>query len=496
MSDSEFPSVYDMSREQLEERLQEIERNRVEFFDEARDGFYILTPDGKFVDCNDALVRMLGYRTTEEVLSLDLKEDLWANPEDRPVFQSIIGKMGIVSDYEATFKRKDGEIIYVSLSANVWRDKDGKIGGYRGLVVNRTEQKLMNELLCASENRYKDLFNKIREGVFISDYAGRVIDCNQALCDIIGRTKEEFYHMNYYKDLFTETENVEDFRRKFTYYGAIGDYELQIMRKDGTIRDVSMSGYATRDASGEIVQYQGMMRDITDQKRLSKQRVMSERLSAMGDIASHLEHELTGPVHGITTSLERLKTFLPEVEDAKTYFDAAYSGCKRISRLLSKMKEFFKPSDKQKSATDINKLLEETVRSFEEQFDNLNIRIVTNLTPDLPSIMGIATRLREVFTNIIANSNAAMPSGGELRIISRFDQKNNCIILTFEDTGIGIPAENLDKIFDVFFYEGPGETSIGLGLSICLAVVKEHGGRIEVTSNEGKGAAFEIALPV
>ena len=287
MSDSEFPSVYDMSMEQLEQRLQEIERNRVEFFDEARDGFYILTRDGKFMDCNNALVRMLGYRTTEEVLSLDLKKDLWANPEDRPVFQSIIEKRGFVSDYEATFKRKDGEIIYVSLSAYVWRDKDGKIGGYRGFVVNRTEQKLMNELLSASEIRYKDLFNKIREGVFISDYAGRVIDCNQALCDIIGRTKEEFYSMNYYKDIFTETDDVEDFRRKFTYYGAIGDYELQIVRKDGTVRDVSMSGYATRDAAGEILQYQGLMRDITDEKRLSKQRVMSERLSAMGDIASH-----------------------------------------------------------------------------------------------------------------------------------------------------------------------------------------------------------------
>ncbi|MGO9122592.1 MAG: PAS domain S-box protein [Desulfomonilaceae bacterium] len=495
MSDSEFPSVYDMSMEQLEQRLQEIERNRVEFFDEARDGFYILTRDGKFMDCNNALVRMLGYRITEEVLSLDLKKDLWANPEDRPVFQSIIEKRGFVSDYEATFKRKDGEIIYVSLSAYVWRDKDGKIGGYRGFVVNRTEQKLMNELLSASEIRYKDLFNKIREGVFISDYAGRVIDCNQALCDIIGRTKEEFYSMNYYKDLFTETEHVEDFRRKFTYYGAIGDYELQIVRKDGTVRDVSMSGYATRDAAGEVVQYQGLMRDITDEKRLSKQRVMSERLSAMGDIASHLEYELTNPMYGITTSLESLKGFLPEVQDSKKYFDAAYNTCKRISRHLLKMKEFFKPSETVKIPTEINKLLEETVRSFEEDFKNLNIQVLTDLAPDLPILLAVGSRLREVFINLISNSNSAMPEGGELRIGSRFDQKRNCIIVTFEDTGVGIPADKLERIFDVSFTKKPDEISIGLGLSICLAVVKEHEGRIDVTSNAGKGTVFEIFLP-
>ncbi len=216
----------------------------------------------------------------------------------------------------------------------------------------------------------------------------------------------------------------------------------------------------------------------------------------MGDIASHLEYEFTNPVQGIKTSLDRLKGFLPEVQEAKTYFDAAHNGCKRISRILLKMKEFFRPSDKQKSPTDINKLLIETVRSFEAEFNNLNIGIVTNLTPDLPSIMGIATRLREVFTNIIVNSNAAMPDGGQLRIGSRFDQERNCIILTFEDTGAGIPEEKLNGIFDVSFNQSPGQTSIGLGLSICLAVVKEHDGRIEVTSTEGKGTAFEIVLPV
>jgi PAS domain S-box-containing protein len=495
MSDSEFPSVYDMSMEQLEQRLQEIERNRIEFFDEARDGFYILTREGNLMDCNEALVRMLGYRTTEEVLSLDLKKDLWANLDDRPVFQSIIEKRGFVSDYDATFKRKDGEIIYVSLSAYVWRDRDGKISGYRGFVVNRTEQKLMNELLCASENRYKDLFNKIREGVFISDYAGRVIDCNQALCDIIGRTKEEFYGMNYYKDLFTEPGNVEDFRRKFTHYGAIGEYELQIVRKDGTIRDVSMSGYATRDAAGEIVQYQGLMRDITDEKRLSKQRVMSERLSAIGNIASYLAYELTNPVYGITTSLERLKGLLPEAHHMRKYFDPAYNGCTRMSRVLLKMKEFFHPTDVGKSPTDINNLLEETVLSFERHFKNLNIRTVTDLPPGLPLVMAAAGRLREVFANIINNSNAAMPNGGELRIGSRFDQMNNYIIVTIEDTGVGIPPEQLDRIFDVSFTKKADETSISLGLSICLAVIKEHEGSIDVTSKVGKGTVFKMCLP-
>ena len=120
---------------------------------------------------------------------------------------------------------------------------------------------------------------------------------------------------------------------------------------------------------------------------------------------------------------------------------------------------------------------------------------MTDLAPGLPLVMAAASRLREVFINIFNNSNAAMPNGGELRIGSRFDQKKNCIIVTIEDTGVGIPPEKLDRIFDVSFTKKADETSIGLGLSICLAVIKEHEGSIDVTSKVGKGTVFEIVCP-
>src|SRR5208337_2461455 len=104
--------------------------------------------------------------------------------------------------------------------------------------------------------------------------------------------------------------------------------------------------------------------------------------------------------------------------------------------------------------------------------------------------------LREVFTSLISNSNAAMPNGGELRIGSRFDQKRNYIIVTVEDTGVGIPPQNLERIFDVSFTQKADEASIRLGLSVCLAVIKQHKGSIDVTSKVGKGTVFEMRLPV
>ena len=302
--------------------------------------------------------------------------------------------------------------------------------------------------------------------------------------------------MNYYRDLFVDADNVMEFRRRFTKHGEINNYELQIVRKDGTIRDVSMSGYVTRDAASKIINYQGLMRDITDAKRMRKQLMQSERLSAMGRMASQLAHELNNPIYGIMNCLELLKDVVPRDHEKRKYLEAAYNECKRTSGLLIKMLKFFKPDDEQKGPTDVNKLLEETLVFYEKQFKNLNVGVVTELARDLPTMIAVGSHLKQVFINMIINANTAMPHGGKLTISSRFNREDNCILVTIEDTGIGIPPQNLERIFDAFFTTKKEVKGVGLGLSICFGLIKEHGGKIDVTSQVGKGTAFKICLPV
>ncbi len=496
MPGKEFLSVHDMTMEQVAERLQEIERNYEEFFAGARDGFYISTEEGQFLDCNDALVRMLGYRVTEEVLMLDLNKDLWANPWDRVRFQAIIEEQGRVKDYRAVFKRKDGSPVYATLSSEVWKDMEGNIRGYRGFVVDHTQERLMRDRLAATESKYRELFENISEGVFISDAGGTVIDCNEALCRIIGYSRNEFLGMNYYRDLFVNADDVMGFRRQFTQKGQISDYELQIVRKDGTIRDVSMSGYATRNRAGEIESYQGLMRDITEARRLRTQLVQSERLSAMGKMASQLAHELNNPIFAIMNCLELVKEAVSETHSKRKYLDLAYNECQRTSGLLIKMLKFFKPDDEQKGATDINKLIEETLLFYERQFKNLNIRVETQLQPDLPTLMAVGSQLKQVFINMIINANMAMPQGGELTVPSLFDPEKDEIQVKIRDTGVGIPPKNLERIFDAFFTTKKEVKGVGLGLSICYGLIREHNGRIGVESEVGKGTEFTIYLPL
>ena len=490
-------SVHHMTTDEIDDRITEIQRNYIGFFKEARDGFYISTREGRFLDCNEALVKMLGYRVLEEGLALDLNKDLWMYPEHRTTFQKIIEEHGYVQDYEAIFKRKDGQPLYVSLSSHVWKDHLGRVEGYRGFVVDHTEKKLMCDQLAATETKHRDLFENIQDGMFIADAEGKVTNCNQALCDISGYTKAEFLAMNYYRDLFIGPEEVLDFRKKFVKHGVVKDYELRIRRKDGTIRNVSMSGYAGRDSSGRIISYQGLIRDTTERNRLQKQLIQAERLSAMGKMASQLAHELNNPIFGIMNCLELIKDAVPEDNYKRKFVDLAYNECKRTSILLMKMLKFFKPDDEKRTSTDVNRLLEETLLFYEKQFINLNIKVKTDLDPDLPPITAVESQLKQVFINMIINANAAMESGGQLLVSSCMDNGGENILIRIEDTGVGISPENLDRIFDAFFTTKKEVLKgVGLGLSVCYGFIKEHGGNVDVESELGKGTRFTICLPV
>lgn len=495
MTVRDFPWYSSMSEEEIQSRKEEIERNKREFFAEARDGFYISTREGQFLDCNRALVRMLGYESRAEVLSLDLNTELWADKSDRPKFQAIIEKQGYVRDYKGAFFHKSGRLVYVSLSSHVWRDESGNIRGYRGFVVDQTEERQMRDRLQLVETSYRELFENMLDGVFVADKGGTVIDCNRSLCEIIGYTQEEFLGMNYYRDLFVDPDVVMDFRRTLTRHGAIKDYELQIVRKDGTIRDVTMSGRAGKNVAGHVVSYQGVMRDITEAKLLRRQLVQSEKVSAMGKMASQLAHELNNPIYGIMNCLELLKDVVPQTHDKRKYLDLAYNECKRTSGLLIKMLKFFKPDDEKKTLTNINQLLEETLMFYERQFKNLNIRVFPDLDPEIPRVMAVGSHLKQVFINMIINANTAMPAGGDLRVSSRFDPQDKSILVSIADTGIGIPKANLDRIFDAFFTTKKEVKGVGLGLSICYGIIKEHDGTINVESEPGQGTTFTIILP-
>jgi two-component system NtrC family sensor kinase len=192
-------------------------------------------------------------------------------------------------------------------------------------------------------------------------------------------------------------------------------------------------------------------------------------------------------------TLELLKTEIPPDSKRRSILDMSLSETERLSEMLRNMLSFSKPQEEQRREIDINELMENIMLFFEKQLWESNIEVKTSLNRKLSRILASPNQLRQVILNIITNAKDAMPKGGVLTVETR--ARNNNIIINIKDTGIGIPEALQDKIFDAFFTTKQEVKGVGLGLSVCYGIIKDHGGDIRVKSEPGKGSTFSVVLP-
>ena len=229
-------------------------------------------------------------------------------------------------------------------------------------------------------------------------------------------------------------------------------------------------------------------------KTTQEQLLQSEKLAAMGRLTSQIAHELNNPLYGIMNTLELMKTEISPDNNRRKILEMALSETVRLSELLHKMLTFSKPDQKEKQPVDINTILDEILLLHEKQFRENNIIIETRLADAMPSILASKNQLRQVFLNMFNNAGDAMPDGGTLTVETAVEDRE--IAIEVSDTGIGIKKENIKNIFDAFFTTKNSIKGVGLGLSVCYGFIIEHGGDIQVTSEQGVGTCFRITLPV
>jgi two-component system NtrC family sensor kinase len=214
----------------------------------------------------------------------------------------------------------------------------------------------------------------------------------------------------------------------------------------------------------------------------------------MGRLTSQIAHELNNPLYGIMNTLELLKTEIPPENRRRKILEMALSEIVRLSDLLRKMLSFSKPDQEERHPVDINSVLDEILLLHEKQLKENDINIKYRLAEGLGLVKASKNQLRQVFLNMVANARDAMPDGGTLSVVIQGDTDK--VYVEISDTGSGIREEHIDKIFDSFFTTKGEVKGVGLGLSVCYGFIKEHGGEIEVKSQEGVGTTFSITLPV
>jgi len=500
-------SIYhDISeRKKREEMLWTTEADFKMLFENMPTGVFVSSKEGKFLDANQALLDMLGYESKEEFLKIDITKDLYVRPEDRDRFREMIERDGHVTDYEVEFKRKDGSTIPILLTGHVRYDQHGNVIGYEGLNVDLSHRKLMERELQEAYDFMNEIIRSSPNSIMATDMDGNIMFWNRAAEETLGYSASEVIGKMNIEKIYPDgmARKVMQMLRSSEYgkVGRLKSYPMVYVRRDGEVVEGTLSAAIIYDSKGNEIASVGSFVDLRERlemeralRRTQEQLLQSEKLAAMGRLTSQVAHELNNPLYGIMNTLELLKTEISPQSKRRKILEMAHSETIRLSEMLRKMLSFSKPDQEERQPVEINSVLDEILLLHEKQFRENDIKIDSRLADGLNLVHASKNQLRQVFLNMIANARDAMPNGGTLTVTTAGNSAE--ISVEISDTGIGIPEENLKKIFDSFFTTKDEVKGVGLGLSVCYGFIKDHGGDIKVKSQEGVGTTFTITLPV
>jgi two-component system NtrC family sensor kinase len=492
-------------RKKFEKELKESEEKYRNLFERVQHGLFISSKEGKFLDCNQALLNMLGYSSKEEFLNIDIAEDLYVNPEDRKAFQRLIEKQEFVKDFEVEFKKKRGEKIMVLLTAHAKRDEKGRIIGYEGINIDISERKRMERELKEANEFLMNLIESSVDGIIVTNMKGEILIFNKGAEKILGYEAEEVVRKRNIQSIYPPgiaKEVMEKLRSPD--YGGMGkltSFPILHRRKDGELIEGDLSASIIYDEEGKEIASVGIFKDLRERLRMERELqktqqalLQSEKLAAMGRLTSQIAHELNNPIYGIMNTLELLKTEIPPESKRRKILELSLSETQRLTEMLRSMLSFSKPEEERRRPIKMNELIEGILLVMEKQMKESNIKVETAFDDEIPEIMASTNQMRQVLLNLLKNAKEAMPKGGVLTI--RTNRENLHVLIHVQDTGVGIPEEIRDKIFDAFFTTKQKVKGVGLGLSVCYGIIKDHGGEIQVQSEEGRGTTFTIRLPI
>jgi two-component system NtrC family sensor kinase len=492
-------------RKKFEKELKESEEKFRNLFERVRHGLFISSKEGKFIDCNQALLEMVGYQDKEEFLKIDIAKDLYVNPEDRKTFQRLIEQHGFVKDLEVEFKKKNAEKITVLLTAHVKRDEKRGVIGYEGLNIDISERKRMERELKEANEFLMKLIESSVDGIIVTNTKGDILMFNRGAENILEYKADEVVGKMNIRSIYepgVAKEVMEKLRSPD--YGGVGkltSFPIFHRRKDGELIEGDLSASIIYDEKGKEIASVGIFKDLRERLRIERELqktqqalLQSEKLAAMGRLTSQIAHELNNPIYGIMNTLELLKTEISPESKRRRILELSLSETQRLAEMLRNMLSFSKPEEEKRRPIKMNELIEGILLVMEKQMRESNIKVETFFDDEIPEVMASTNQMRQVMLNMLKNAKEAMPKGGTLTV--KTSKEVNKVLIHIQDTGVGIPEEIRDKIFEAFFTTKQKVKGVGLGLSVCYGIIKDHGGEIKVESEEGKGTTFRIRLPI
>ena len=474
----------------------EAERRYRELFDNIQEGLYFTTPNGRFIEVNEALVRMLGYASREELLDVDITRQLYFDPSDHDTFCAKLGEGGLLRNHEETLRRKDGTPVYTMQNVFAVRDASGRVIQHRGLMTDITSLKSFQTELQRERDFNSKILNNTQSLILVVDTAGRIsyanrrwADLNYQLHQLLGRPMADLAAPAK-RTLFHEAVSA-------ALNGQLVDnLEVPILRADGRVGQFSVNLSPMRDEQGGLTSIVAVMTDITDAAMLQAKLMHAERMAAVGQLVSGVAHEVNNPLTAILGFADLLMEN-PEVpESAKKDLRVILQEAQRTKQIVQNLLIFSRQMPPQRKPVQLNAILQRTVQLRAYDLNSHGIEVVEHLRENMPDVVGDSLQLQQVFLNILNNAyDAVRETGRPARIEIATTLTPTCVEVSFRDNGDGVVSP--ERIFDPFFTTKEVGKGTGLGLSICYGIVREHGGEILCQNNSGSpGATFIVRLPL
>jgi two-component system NtrC family sensor kinase len=486
-------------RKQVENELRVSEKKYGELADLLPQTVFELDEGGNFTFVNLNSIEIFGHTLKESdtgwpALQMFAPEDRHRAKEN---FQRVLSGEEL-GGAEYTALTKDGSRFPIVVHASPIIEGN-KAVGMRGIAIDITERKQVEEALRESEEKLRLTFESVMEGITVSDLSGKILQVNEAVVRMHGYNgKDELCGQSIFRLIAEGDRAMAMANLKRTLEGEYikENAGYIFLTKDGREFDAELSAAVLRDASGNPVGFVAVTRDVTEHKQTEEQLIITDRLASVGELASGIAHELNNPLTSII-GFAQLLLGKDAPDDVKEDIGTIYREAQRTAEVVKNLLSFARKHTPAKQPINIDGTIENVLglRAYEQRVSNIQVN--TQFTPDLPEVMADYFQLQQVFLNIIINAEHFMieaHNGGTLTITT--EKVGDTIKASFTDDGLGISKENLGHLFDPFFTTKEVGKGTGLGLSICHGIVIEHGGRIYAESEWGQGATFVVQLPI
>jgi PAS domain S-box-containing protein len=517
----------------------------------VQEGVFISTPQGRFLDFNEAMMRMTGFETREELLAADIPGTMYANPADRERLKKLLQEHGAVADFEFEMKRRDGETRTVLESSIAVKDSAGNVTAYQGFLLDITERKhaeqeirrrnrellVLNSIgqtltesmdlgdsLHRTLRQMAELFSLDACALYLFDDAGSRIRRVAAVghrseyarhFPAVPVKAELLQHIQAVHATFLSAQGLAlpaIFREAQRKEELVSAYVVVLWSKDRVIGGLSVGSRTPKEFSPADINllvavgsqlssaiervklYEEARQAYENLRRTQEQLLHSEKMAAVGQLISGVAHELNNPLTAILGYSQLLTSSGQIGPQGVEYADKLYKQAQRTHRIVQNLLSFARQHKPERVSVQLNLILEETLALRDYDLRMNHIRVHLELDQNLPVTSADPHQLQQVFLNMVNNAvDAMLERSNEGDLWVKTGANGDRLFIEFTDNGPGV--KDPSRVFDPFYTTKPVGKGTGLGLSICYGIVTEHGGSIRVRNVPPRGACFTIEVP-